>query len=294
MRAEKIFIVGCPRTGKTLLSQILNKSSEICIAEETQYLRKLSHIGRHRNLSRFGDLSDDDNVYRLASWMYSQLKAPYWIWLRSQVTLEEYTDRILQIERNDKSIFIFLMQFYAERTRGGDVDQLILGEETPTHIYYIPTLLDWFPAAKILHLFRDPRAIIVSQLEQVRMYGGITSKINSLPKRLFDPLTAPLEVFYLTKLWKDAIRLHHRYQRMYSENYLFVVFEDLINNPNQWIPKISQFLNIYADDVMQSEAELVKSIIDNGEQSWRESIDPWANTWFSLLLRKQLKDFGYM
>ncbi len=44
----------------------------------------------------------------------------------------------------------------------------MLGEKTPTHYKYVPTLLEWYPEAKIIHTFRDPRAILVSQLKKMQ------------------------------------------------------------------------------------------------------------------------------
>jgi len=150
MTPQKIFIVGCPRTGKTLLSRVLNNNQKICISEETQYLRRVSLIGRQQKRKRFGNLSIDQNFIEFVCWMYEDLYAPYWIWLRSNLQREQFIDHMLKIERNDQCIFVALMQLYAEQITNESVDDFILGEETPTHIYYVANLLNWYPDSKIM------------------------------------------------------------------------------------------------------------------------------------------------
>src|SRR5690606_28029921 len=36
-------------------------------------------------------------------------------------------------------------------------------EQTPRNIYYARALLDWYPQARFVHLFRDPRGVMASQ-----------------------------------------------------------------------------------------------------------------------------------
>jgi len=37
-----------------------------------------------------------------------------------------------------------------------------IGENTPSHVNYIDTIVDWFPEAKFIHLVRDPRGVVNS------------------------------------------------------------------------------------------------------------------------------------
>jgi hypothetical protein len=76
MRNETVFIVGCARTGSTLLRQILNRHERLCLASETHFLRRWSRYGRDRQIAKFGDLSDDANVARLVATLYSDDATP--------------------------------------------------------------------------------------------------------------------------------------------------------------------------------------------------------------------------
>src|SRR5262245_27235203 len=236
MQTENVFIVGCNRTGTSLLRLILNKSKQVCIASETHFLRRLSGVGVERHLHRFAPLSDERNVTRLAEYLYSPHKswrAAYWEWLRNNVDKRQFTHRLLESDRSERAIFSVLMQIYAEQVEGIATTDLVLGEKTPTHLYYVPTLLEWFPQAKIVHMFRDPRAIIVSKLKKVGVRGreGPKKKFSATPEWLIDPLVDPIEVIHMTKAWFDAARLHMVYEQQYPQRYYLLRFEDLMSDP---------------------------------------------------------------
>jgi hypothetical protein len=74
MHTTNIFIVGCNRTGTSLLRQILNKSPRVSIAPETHFLRRFSQMGVRQKLEKFGDLSDERNTTQLVDFMYSGRK----------------------------------------------------------------------------------------------------------------------------------------------------------------------------------------------------------------------------
>jgi hypothetical protein len=295
MKSEKIFIVGCTRTGKTSLSQILNKSGQVCIAEETQFLRRLSSIGRHKVMTKIGDMSDDRNAEQLVDYMYSGIQVPYWIWLKRNVDKEAFGQALLMTDRSEREIFLLLMKTYLEETRGIDETDIILGEETPTHIYYVPTLFEWFPETKIIHLFRDPRAIITAQMKQVQAgYDGLKVKFPSLPGWLLDPLVAPVELLRITNAWFDAAHLHSRYERLYPQGYHLLKFEDMISEPERQVKQVCEFLNIPYESAMLEDSTIVDPDIRNAVDREQEQVNPVVGAWFSILCWRQLKRFGYV
>jgi len=57
-RDAPLFIVGCSRSGTTLMRLILNTHSKICIPEETRYIPIIG-----ANLHKYGDLSEEQFIY---------------------------------------------------------------------------------------------------------------------------------------------------------------------------------------------------------------------------------------
>lgn len=310
---EKIFIVGCERSGTSLLREVLNRSDRVCIALETHFLRRFSRTGKARRLERFGDLRDDANVERLAAALLAGRRAlgsSYWGWLADEVTEETFRDRILRTDRTERSLFTVLMELYAERTCGastgdGSMGDVILGEKTPSHLYYVPTLLEWFPGARVVHTFRDPRSIVVSKLLKVRKtMEGPKVRFSYLPSWMIRILETPIEVLHITKSWLDATRLHRRYARAYPGRYHMVRFEDLVTDPEGRVKEICDFLRLPFERRMLEEVPVMgSSYAPEGRRRsgfdtraidrWREHIHPVVSAWFSVVFRGPLRGLGY-
>lgn len=309
MRTDYVFVVGCNRSGTSLLRQILNKSAELCLCPETHFLRRLASDSVNQTRQRFGDLSLESNVRRFVNYIYADhrtLKISYWLWLKRNFTREEFTRRVLATDRSDRALFQTLMQIYAETAKPAHTD-LILGEKTPTHLYYVPTLLQWFPNARVIHMMRDPRAIIVSKLKKVNRKtsrDGFLKPLGEVPQRVLAPLADPVEVVHTSTAWMDAARLHDKYMHHYSNQYRLLRFEDLIAEPEANIKKICAFVGVEFDPAMlqgihviassySSEHRGMKGIDARALDRWREHSHPLVNAGFAILGRAQLERFGY-
>ncbi|MBK9055288.1 MAG: sulfotransferase [Chloroflexi bacterium] len=305
---ELVFIVGCPRTGSTLLRQILNKSERICITSETHFMRRLSRVGRQKKLAAYGDLQDEANVDRFLDYLYSEQQATatgYWGWFNRTVPRPRFKERLLASDRSERAIFALLMQVYVEARQDLRTD-MILGEKTPTNFYYVPTLYEWFPQVKIIHTFRDPRAIFISAAKLVRAgKWGVKEKLPTLPSWLMYGLLDMIELIHITKTWLDAVRLHALYERTYGDRYYLLRFEELVSNPEEQVQKLCNFLNVPYDPAMLDELAVVGSSFQPQRRvkaagldkktagRWQTHIGPFAKTWFSLLGRKHLARLGY-
>lgn len=309
MENQTVFMVGCARTGSTLLRQILNRSERICIAPETHFLRRMSSVGLRKQISGLGSMSTTSNVVRLSDFMYSDQNTPttgYWGWLKRNIEREHFTRLIMASDRSDRAIFTIMLRLFAETLRGDLNDELVIGEKTPTHLYYVPTLFEWFPHTKVIHTFRDPRGIFVSTLKRIQEgRWGLKTRYPSIPNWLNGPLNRPLATVFTTRTWFDAARLHRIYQRQYGDRYLLIRFEDLISDPETQIGRACQFLGVPLERKMIDEVVVVSSSYraqrhgprgfdPQAINRWQQHIDPMVSSWFSTVGKKQLKEFGYL
>jgi len=305
---ERVFVVGLPRTGSTLLRTILNKSERICITAETHFLRKMSRIGRRKQIARFGDLHDDQHVERLLDFLYNERRArgkDFWSWLNNNVERDEFKRELHKTDRSDRAIFDLLMQFYAQRRKGAVGPEMILGEKTSANIYYVPTLFEWFPNVKIIHTSRDPRGIFVSAAKLVKAgKWGLREKFPGLPGWAVDPLLEGVMGLYVTKTWLDAARLHSVYEQLYPDRYCLVRFEDFLQDPEAQVRNLCAFLGVPFEAHMLEDVTVVGSsyraerIVHEGidhkaADRWKDHIHPLASAWFSKMGGKHLKNFGY-
>jgi hypothetical protein len=309
MENDLVFIVGCARTGSTLLRDVLNRSERICITPETHFLRRISRVGLWKEILRFGDLANDRNAERFVDYLYSAKKKQeknFWGWFNKQVDSQEFMERFLASDRSEQAIFTLMMRIYAEKKRGIVTPKMILGEKTPTHVYYIPTLFKWYPHLKIIHTFRDPRGIFVSSLKRVKAgKWGLKARFPRLPDGLVHPLDNPFAVLHTTKTWLDAVRLHTRYQQLYPRQYHLVRFEDMIADPQSQVQQVCKFLGVPFEPRMLDEVIVIGSSYRDQRRGptgfdthainrWQEHIAPLTRAWFSFMGRKHLKRFGYL
>lgn len=145
-----IFIVGCPRSGTTLLRTIIASHSRMIVSPESHFFNYWLKEYGHLNLQEESEFQrfwqDFSTSQRFA---YFDLDAAAFL---------------AKLRRQDeisfRSVFALLMAEYAALKQ-----KPRWGEKTPAHYDYLETIFDWFPNAKILWLIRDPRAVVASLLK---------------------------------------------------------------------------------------------------------------------------------
>lgn len=302
MKPEYVFVVGCFRSGTTLLAKVLDTSKEISfIRAETRFLGGLLRPGFRHFIRSFGDLSKDLNVRLLVQSIYSDAgnnKKGSYRWLRSHVSQDDFLRRLLQSDRSERSIFKIMLDLHAVIHC---TDKPILGEKTPSHVFHVSTLLEWFPKAKVIHIIRDPRAVLVSQLNRKR--GCVVKRYENSPMKYLNPLFVFLEVIHVTAVWLRGASLHFKYEELYPHSYYLVSYEDLITEPKRTIRRLCDYLGITFSQEMLVQ-QVIGSIFTEkyaGEDGfnaqlinrWKAHIKPWMRMWIQLFAWKYLKKFGY-
>ena len=133
---RKLFIVGCPRSGTTMLQQALNRHSAVAIPPETSFFSNVvgrSHRRQHAQLLRINaDLQID-------------LQVP-------PVPIHD--------DRQARTLYERMAGLYLEQIKEKDVEYF--GEKTPRHLLHLDKIRALFPDAKIILIFRDGRAVTLS------------------------------------------------------------------------------------------------------------------------------------
>lgn len=307
-----VFVVGLPRSGTSLVRHLLNGSDAVAIASETHFfgapgtraflqralrggetlLYNQRPSGIRRRIAATGDLRSDAGVRQVVDYLYT-IDGQYWRWLHEHVTQEELVQRLLASERSERALFDLLMALFAG-------PKPIRGEKTPHHLFYVPTLLDWFPEAKIVHVLRDPRAVYVSHdrkpefTARRRARGGL--------QRL--PLT---QLLYIGVSWLRAVRLDAHYRQQYPARYRLYRFEDLVARPQAQLAALCAFLDVELTDAMLQPAFQNSSFAAAANDSagatsgfdtasaerWREHVHPLTDLFFRLWARRGMSAFGY-
>jgi len=299
---DVVFVVGVARSGTTLMRSVLDASSQIAIAPETHFMgHYLGRWGARHAFRPEGDLHDDATVRRIVDLIYSgkyarrarwRAVSQYWKWLVANVTRDEFERALLASERTERGLFAALLRLYADRK-----GKPIMGEKTPTHLNQVPTLVRWFPGARVVHVLRDPRAIYVSDRH----------RRQESPRRLFkwlDAVPLLLESLLMVQTvlsWRSAMSQHVRYARTFPDNYRLFRFEDVVLRPDTTLAEVFAFVGAPTPAIESVSVNVGHGMhtrasgIDPGAADrWRSQLNPLANRLVSLSLHGGMRRYGYL
>jgi hypothetical protein len=303
-RGGQLFIVGSPRTGSTLLRHVLNRSPQVCLASETHFLKSARRLRLGERLARVREAPADRRGAALDPVVRDLFGAEFWIWLRRNSEPDDFSVRFMATDLTERALFDLLLQLYVE-TQCAERPVTIRGEKTPDHVYGLETLAAWFPDARFIHTFRDPRAIYASRIVRSEAgKRGMKARLPGIPARVLDPILAPVEVVETSRVWLDAARLHRRYQRLLGDRYRLVRFEDLVTEPAATVRAACDFIGIRFEPGLLEDTVVVGSSFEGDRHGaggfdprsvdrWRTHVHPLVKTWFGLVGRRELKRFGY-
>lgn len=106
----------------------------------------------------------------------------------------------------------------------------IFGFKNPNSVERLDQFFGLFPNARVLHITRDPRAVLASQLTKARCRGHSNS---------------PLETVRVGRRFGRAQRALDRFSK--DPRVLHVSYSDLINDPAQHLQKICGWLGVRMD-----------------------------------------------
>ncbi|MBN2003590.1 MAG: sulfotransferase [Anaerolineae bacterium] len=310
MAFKYIFIVGLSRTGGKWTLHILEQCRErpCAIVTESFFLGRAFRLGVRQKMRQIGDMRFDANVCTLVDAMYSGEFGWYgWVKLLERGLRDRHDEllqRVLASDRSDKAIYQTLLQVQA-----GDTENAILGDKSGVYLHYVPTLLEWFPEAKIIHTFRDPRAVLASHhkklLNKRLGLAGLekTDLSQVLLLKLPEALFSLLIVWYVAINWRRAARLHRQYWRLYPENYYLLKYEDLVCKREESVRGLCSFLGIEFHELMlelppRSHSSFALEEGGPGFDTrsftrWQTYLKPWMKNWLSFWTGSYLSEFGF-
>jgi len=226
-----IFIVGVGRSGTSLLQSVLNAHSEVAFMPETQFFRKYiaSKKTTPTDLAEFKKTLEADTSFHRTGIAPDDLLSDF------------KGDTFTAIEA-----YKLLLNTYLNKKNKKNI-----GDKDPRNIDYLPKLYEHFPDAKIIHIYRDPRDVVLSK-----------TKAAWSAHRPF---------------WMHAIigqcqlaRGRKIGKQLYGNNFFEIKYEELIKQPEQTIRNLSVYLNIEYQSDMMNFANSSRELVDEKEMSWKK------------------------
>ncbi|HEX5228619.1 MAG TPA: sulfotransferase [Bryobacteraceae bacterium] len=217
LRKPPVFIVGAPRSGTTLLRNILTRHSNLAICGETRF-----YIDIYRRRWIFGDLANPRNRRRLVE-QYLAIRRIQ----QFTADLDVLKDKLLRDAVSYRDMLQAILDHHAVSQGKGRA-----GEKTPHHALCTEMFAEWFPDAAIIHLVRDPRDVVASLEDMPWAPRSVVS--NALLWRLFN---------------RAAGRSFHR------PGYLLVHYEALASDPESELQRICRHLGEEYEPSMLAQTE---------------------------------------
>ena len=236
--ASPIFIVGCARSGTTLLQSLLASHRDIASFPESKF---------------FVDLV----------WMPEERSRRYALGLVSKelrTTLETFLDEVDHPELKRELPNLPLINLYVRSFRK-ILNQLtklqgksIWLEKTPEHLHRLKYIETYMPDARIIHIVRSGVDVIASIYDLAQRHpnhwGRTFKSVNDCAKR-----------------WTDDIAITHQY--LNKHNHTLVQYEKLVENPTEEIDRLCRFIGVPFDSDMLVGYQSTSNQLVRSRETWK-------------------------
>jgi len=226
---EPVFVVGSRRSGTTLLATLLDRHSQFAVPPETHFFGHFrQRIGRDPGHAQHRDLVEE---------FFANQRA-----LDMKLDSEKLLHRFRQYPADLPHLLRASLEEYAER-----LGKARSAEKTPGHLEFVPTILQWFPRAKIVCIVRDGRAAVLSTARLGWRDGDIVG---------------------LSLMWRQRIRWMLAWERRYPSNFTRVSYEDLLRDPTGTLGRVDRFVGVQFE-ASQLDTSIPTHAIPEWETKWK-------------------------
>lgn len=268
-----IFVVGCPRSGTTMLSLMIHAHPRLAMPPETRFL-----VRTWRKRKSFGDLTIPANHLELArSCVRTGSKVR-----EMGLDPQEIVDTIMLAPPTIGSAFGAVFKMFADQHGAAR-----WGDKRPQYFSEVDVLLRLFPDAQIVHIVRDGRASVAS--------------LKKMPWWPYDSIAS-------MATWSQAEYCSRRNAKRLPKDVFHVMrYETLVADPEPELRKLCDFLDEDFDPAMLEPHEvshvvperktwheaLKQSVSTDRVESWRTGLEPWELGLMETVLRRKLPHWGY-
>ncbi|MDQ2910306.1 MAG: sulfotransferase [Actinomycetota bacterium] len=220
-----VFLVGCPRSGTTLLHRLTDAHPQLAVIHETLWIPRLFE-------SRKGVTPDGMVTPELIPHLLADRRFPH-------LGIEPY--ELEQLLRSNgrpsyASFVTAILDLYGRKR-----DKPLVGDKSPSYVRSIPTLHALWPAAKFVHLIRDGRDVALSAVA----WKKADKIFRHFRRWSADPWTTA--AFW----WERSVRLGREAGAKLPRGlYYEVSYEALVTDPESECRELCSFLELRFDEAM--------------------------------------------
>jgi len=211
-----VFVVGCPRSGTTLLQRMLDAHSQLAVANDTHFIPwVLYEMGRDDNPPLTPEIVRRVRTYK----RFHRLGLDDAAVARAAEGASDYAG--------------FVAGLYDELARAHA--KALGGEKTPGYVRHLPMLHRLFPQARFVHIIRDGRDVALSAFGWARDEKG--------PGRI--PLWKDEPAAAAALWWRRNVQMGREDgDALGPDLYRQIRYEDLVAQPEQSLRDLASFLGL--------------------------------------------------
>jgi hypothetical protein len=234
-----IFITGASRSGTTLLSFVLRNHREVFGLKELQYFGDAwDPRGARRSLGRH------QAIDAVASILARQAQGI----LTARVTAENRRDAAALIDGLGPAAADPAVVFAAAIQRLTQAaGKTIPCEQTPRNIFYARALLETYPSAQVVHVVRDPRAVMASQKKRWQQRRLAADGVV-VPRYEMLRVWVNYHPYTVARMWSQATATAIALAE--HPRFTLIKFEDLIQKPEPTVRGLCSRLALDYDPAM--------------------------------------------
>jgi Sulfotransferase family len=277
-----VFVVGCPRSGTTLLGRLLDAHPELAVIHEGRFVTDFYEQRR--------GLTADDGVTPA---LVDELLAfrPF----SKGVDVEREALERLAAEPIGYAEFVSAVFDLHGRAHG----KRLVGDKTPYYVRSLRTLHALWPAARVVHIIRDGRDVCLSvrNWRKVAVRGGSVARLSGWEA---DPVST------IALWWEWQVRLGREDGATLGPSlYREVSYEALVADPARECEALCEFLGLPYDERMLGfhegrrrdepglDAKQAWRPVTSGLRNWRTDLEPAEIDRFEAAAGGLLDELGY-
>lgn len=235
---KPIFVVGSSRSGTTMIGRVLNQHGLIRTFPELHFFEQMCDIKDLKN--SFGTREATMLMDRLIGTMeegFLHYRSRGKYIKKAELWIDE-----IQESLSPKYIFLKFLEKYSN-----EMNADFACDQTPRNVLFMQVILDMYPEARVVAMVRDPRSVLVSQKKKWKrkFLGASTIPLRESLRSYFN-----YHPYTISRLWQASIDAIDKYKD--HPRVTVVKYEDVVNNPEEIIQGLCEFLGVnYSAEMLQ-------------------------------------------
>jgi hypothetical protein len=234
---ERVFIVGCPRSGTTLLQALLASHKDILSFPESHFFHQVAvQQGRRSGMFVSGKIKERLRRFLVESGNEELAR----LLPRGAIFLNRYAGAFVNILDT------------AALNRG----RTVWLEKTPRHLHYVDTIRRYVPLAKFIHILRRGQDVVASLYQVTHRYPETWRGERGIDECI--------------DRWLDDVKISLGY--LEDPDHTLVRYERLVQEPEAVLHRLCRFMGVTYDQAMLTVYRRESEKLISANEPWKDTV----------------------